>query len=299
MRDSTLEFLYGALTQTKLEDKYDVFELYKLYSAVEIDSYDRIIDATNEFFDFLKSILPYTESRQAKCAVESAEKNICSEVSKLSRNTFEKIFAKIILELSPTKPENSHILDVGPSEMPVSSLVLGQETKTVSAMDKEFIFAIESLKNLNVNAMETYFDENTPVDDYDFVVGRCPCSAIGHIVAMCAKQNKPYFLELCNCNVPNRKKYILDKNGQETHTWKNVLPDIDPNVKFFEEYAFNLDASPEQVRKVIDKIDESRILPDKYNVKSKKLYLDLENMSFFKSVTPDNSEEELSSFDWD
>lgn len=305
MKESSMEFLQNALMQFEIKSKHDVFELFKLYSAVEIDSYSTVINSTNEFFDFLRQILPYTNSRQAKCAIESAEKTICSEVSRLSMHSFEKTFAKTVLDLSPTSPDHAHILDVGPGNMPISSLILGQEAKNVSAMDKEFIFAIESLKNMNVDAMENFFDENTKIDDYDFVVGRCPCSAIGHIVSKCKESNKPYFIELCNCAVPDRKTYFRDKNGNELHTWKNVLPDIDPNVKFYDDYAFNLDASPEQVKKVIDKINESNILPDKYTLKPKKIFFDapvyINKSSLLGDWTPEkkSQDEEFSSFDWE
>ncbi len=304
MKESSMEFLQNALMQIEIKSKYDVIELFKLYSAVEIDSYSTIIDSTNEFFEFLRQILPYTNSQQSKCAIESAEKIICFDVSRLSLRTYEKTFAKTVLDLSPTAPNHAHILDVGPGNMPISSLVLGQSAKSVSAMDKEFIFAIESLKNMNVNAMENFFDKNTSVDDYDFVVGRCPCTAIEHIVAKCKKLNKPYFIELCNCALPNRKTYLRDENGNELHTWRNVLPDIDPNVKFYDDYAFNLDASPEQVKSVIDKINESNILPDKYTIKPKKVYINSPSYvckNFLQSDwTPENkNQEELSSLDWE
>ena len=273
MKQSSLDFLDQTLLQFKIESRDDVVELYKLFSAVEIDEYEKIIDSTNDFFGFLRGHLQFVINPKFKVAVESAESIILPMANKFGHDSFEKKFAETVLELSPTRKSDAHILDVGPGKMPYSSLALATETKKVSAMDKEFIFAIESLKNMNVDALENYFTEITPVEDYDFVVGKCPCSAIGHIVANCAKANKPYFLELCNCAVPGRKTWLRDEHGNEVHTWKNVLPDIDPNVKFYDNYAFNLDASPEQVKAVIERIHGSIVQSKRFKVPAKNLII--------------------------
>lgn len=273
MKELSLQFLNDAVSQNPLLYKDDIIELYTMYTGIEIVDYERIIDATNEFFDYLISTNAFKNSRQMQSATLAAQNVITPKIAKFSYNTFEKMFAETILELSPTSPQNSHILDVGPGIIPYSSLAIATEAKNVSAMDKEFLFAIESLKAMNVNAIDMYFDENTSIDDYDFVVGRCPCSAIPHIVKKCKEANKPYFLELCNCALPNRKIYLRDEHFREVYSWKNVLPDIDPNIKFYEDYAFNLDASPEQVKSVISKIHESVKPSKRFEVPAKKLVL--------------------------
>ena len=304
MKETSKAFLDNVLLQFKIESRDDIMELYKLYSAVEIDSYAGIADSTTDFFEYLQKNLRLNDDRRVKSAFESAQRMIGEMMNKLTFDSFEKKFAKTVLELSPTQTANAHILDVGPGSMPYSSLAMGVEAKRVSAMDKDFILTIESLKAMNVDAMENLFDENTSVDDYDFVVGRCPCSAIGHIVAQCSKANKPYFIELCNCNVPNRKTYLRDEHGNEIHTWKNVLPDIDPNVKFYEDYAFNLDASSEQVKRVVDKIHGQITRLDKFNVPAKKIYIP---SLFVHEIEPKKQEwkpevktdEKPWEFDWD
>jgi len=271
MKDLSREFLIESLSKYQIRDRYDVNALFRLFCSIELTSYQDVSTTTREFFTFLKQNLNLNENRQVKCAVESAESILTPMMTKSTFNSPEKEFAEMVLQLSPTNACNAHILDVGPGKMPYSSLTMAQEAKKVTAMDKEFIFTIESLKAMNVDALEYYFTETTPVADYDFIVGRCPCSAIGHIVSQCYTQNKPYFIELCNCNVPNRKTYLRDNNGEEIYTWKNVLPDIDPNIKFFDNYAFNLDASPEQVRRVIQDIHRSISMPSKFsNLKQEK-----------------------------
>ena len=249
----------------------DVIELFTMYSGLEIDDYLKIINSTNEFFDYLETSPLYRANRQFQTAVKSAENMISDKVMKFSYTTFEKKFAASVLEISPTKPENAHILDVGSGRMPYSSLAMATEAKKVSSMDKDFLFAIESLKAMNVDALDMYFDANTPVDDYDFVVGKCPCSAIPHIVSQCVKANKPYFMELCNCALPNRRIYIRNNDFEESYSWKNILPDIDPNIKFFDNYAFNLDASPEQIKKIVDDIHNTVVQTTRFKVPALKL----------------------------
>lgn len=273
MKDISLQFLNDAVSQSPLLYKDDIIELYTMYTAIEIDSYEIIIDATNEFFDYLIGTNAFKNSRQMQSATLAAQNVIAPKISKFSYNTFEKMFAETILELSPISPQSSHILDVGPGIIPYSSLAIAREAKNVSAMDKKFLFAVESLKAMNVNAIDMFFDENTSIEDYDFIVGKCPCSAIPHIVKKCKELNKPYFLELCNCALPNRKIYLRDDHLREAYSWKNVLPDIDPNIKFYEDYAFNLDASPEQVKNVIERIYESITPSKKFDVPATKIFL--------------------------
>ena len=273
MKPLSLKFLNDAISQNPLLYRDDIIDLYKMYTGIEIDDYNKIIDSTNEFFDYLTSTKAFQNSKQMQTATKAAQNVILPKMMKFNRDTFETKFAESVLELSPTKIENSHILDVGPGEVPYSALAMGTQAKKVSAMDKDFLFAIESLKSMNVDAFDMYFDENTPVDKYDFVVGRCPCSAIPHIVKQCKEANKPYFLELCNCALPNRTSFLRDEHFRETYSWKNVLPDIDPNIKFVDNYAFNLDASPEQVKKLIDRIHESIMPSKKFKVPAKKIFL--------------------------
>ena len=304
MNNSSVDFLEQTLLQFKIESRDDVVELYKLFSAVEIDAYEKIIDSTNDFFDYLTNHLLYATNPKFKVAVDSAQNVIQPMANKFGHSTFESKFAETVLELSPTRKSDTHILDVGPSKMPYSSLAMATEAKKVSAMDKEFIFAVESLKNMNVDALEMFFDEKTSIDDFDFVVGKCPCSAIGHIAAACAKANKPYFLEFCNCAVPNRKTWIRDEHGNEVHTWKNVLPDIDPNVKFYDNYAFNLDASPEQVKEVVERIHGEILQSKRFKVPASKIIIPTSDIvtttvsvDGWKKVDP--TDEKPWQFDWD
>lgn len=229
-----------------------IIELYSNYSSLEIDDYNRIIDATKEFFDFLTNSNIYQTDKFFAFAIHHAKKVITRMVSRFSYENSGQKFANTVHNLSPTKPENAHILDVGPGIVPYSSLALATSTKKVSAMDDFFLFSNQSLQAMNVNAIEEYFDQNTNIDDYDFVVGSCPCTAIPYIVQKCKNQNKPYFLMLCDCATYSKKIPILNEFAElGKYTWSSILPEIDPKITIFDDYAFNLGSNPDLVKRII------------------------------------------------
>lgn len=249
-----------------------IIDLFTQFSSFEIDDINQILDSTDEFFDFLMSTKTYQTDRLVKKAIDQARRSLRRDMRVFFH---ESKFANTVYELSPTSPQNSHILDVGPGEVPYSSLVLATETKKVSAMDKSFLFSIESLKQMNVNAFNTYFDQNTNIDDYDFVVGSCPCTAIPYIVDKCVKQNKPYFILLCDCATYSTQIPIMnDFAMQKKFTWNQILPELDPNIKFYDDYAFNLDASPEQVKAVIEQVNDPYTQNKLKSIKPRRLILD-------------------------
>ena len=134
--------------------------------------------------------------------------------------------------------QGGHLLDVGCGRVaPLSSINLAENTRLVSAMDKHLL-SPTTLAKLGVNPIYGYFDQKTDVENYDFVTGRTPCGAIQSIVENCSSNNKPYFIETCDCQLPSEK------------TWRQVLPEIDPNIKFFKDYAFNVDATAQQVEAI-------------------------------------------------
>lgn len=249
-----------------------IIDLYTLFTSLEIDNVYEVLDKTDEFFDFLINTKTYQTDRIVKKAVDSARRSIRRDMRVFYH---ESKFANTVYELSPTHPQNSHILDVGPGELPYSSLALATQTKQVSAMDKNFLFSIESLKRMNVNAFNTYFDQNTNIDNYDFVVGSCPCTAIPYIVDKCVKQNKPYFILLCDCATYSTTIPIMnDFAKKRKFTWNQVLPEIDPHIKFYDDYAFNLDATPEQVKAVIDQVNNPNTQNKIQSIKPRRSMLD-------------------------
>ena len=194
--------------------------------------------------------------------------------------TEQSKYAEIVKNLSPSK--NSRILDVGTGTVPFSSILLGRDMPNISAMDEYFWFSDESLKNMNVTALKEYFTPKTPIDNYDMIVGRAPCTAIDSIVYLCSKYKKPYFIETCECNVPSLdyfyRKWGISKSSpakqpewQEAMSsnfkwivedidvdeldwmmgWQKTLPELDKNINFYGSYAYNVGESSENVEKLI------------------------------------------------
>lgn len=264
-----------------------IIDLYTLFTSLEIDDVNQILDSTDEFFNFLINTKAYQTDRLVKKAIDQARRSLRRDMRVFFH---ESKFANTVYELSPTNPQNAHILDVGPGEVPYSSLVLATKTNQVSAMDKSYLFSIESLKRMNVNAFNTYFDENTSVDDFDFVVGSCPCTAIPYIVQKCVEQNKPYFMLLCDCATYNTSIPILnDFAKKRKFTWNSILPEIDPNIKFYDDYAFNLDATPEQVKNVISHIFDPHTIQKLPSIKPRRAMLDEPNTMILQA-TPNGYE---------
>ena len=244
------EYIYTHTFGT--DGDYDFVSLFKMYSAFEVKSLDDLIEAPNKYANFLLANLKLIKgsnaitSERLPTMVENARLNILSKI-KSALGKPQKQFAEMVDELSPNKKQ-SHILDVGSGQIPYSAMILGQTFNKTSTMDSDFYFPDETLKSMNVNQIHKFFKKDTSVSDYDIVVGKAPCSAIEHIVRNCSAAGKPYFIELCDCCLPNNNPYIAD-----WYDWENVLPDIDEYVKFYSGFAFNIDASEEQVKKVIDK----------------------------------------------
>ena len=273
MKETSKQFLQYAVSHLETMISPDTIELYDKgsifpsdanpivalfteYTTYEIDNYENIINSTNEFFDFLTKSEPYKTDKFAKFLIGQAQRTITRMINKFSYENNGQKFANLVYTLSPTNPQKSHILDVGPGEVPYSSLALATGTKQVSAMDESFLFSNDSLKAMNVNSITQYFDQNTNIDDYDFVVGSFPCTAIPYIVQNCAKENKPYFLLLCDCATYSKHIPILNDFAEiGKYTWKSILPELDPKITMFDDYAFNLGATEEQVKRVISKIN--------------------------------------------
>ena len=110
-------------------------------------------------------------------------------------------------------------------------------------MDSHFYLSLQALKNMNVKGITEYFTNETDTSDYDLIVGRAPCSAIKPIVVACKKSNKPYIILLCDCALPAPFKADTESLG-----WENVLPDIDPNIRFYGQFAYNIDVAPEKIK---------------------------------------------------
>lgn len=207
---------------------------------------------------------------------------ICSEITSAEQQCFVDIVDKI----APKR--KAKILDVGPGVVAHSSILLGQDKYNVRAMDKYFWLSDKCLEKLNVDAVSKYLTKDIPVDDYDMVVGRLPCSAIDTIVYLCSKYNKPYFIKTCDCEIPPLdyfyKKWNIDKSlpikkqpewvesvsgkfcsletpvvvsSDDWFSWEKLLPELDKDICFCESYAYNV-GSKCDIPKLIKKISAKK-----------------------------------------
>ncbi len=230
---------------------YNFEELYNLFATLEVSNVESLLSSPDEFYDFVIENIALIKSKQPllqytlKIALERFNSRLIQKLE-YAFSTSNAMFAKTVNDLAPSK--ESKILDVGSGEIPSSSILLGGLKHKVTTMDSLIILPKDALSNLNVTLDKRYFGKNTPVSNFDFIVGKYPCGAIIPIVEECAKANKPYLIKLCNHNIPNF--HFDTKDWREG--WKRILPDIDSYIRFYDEYAFNIDLSDESVKKIID-----------------------------------------------
>lgn len=252
MQKECREFLEKYIHSSSSERKSRAFyRLFKLYSAYEVHRREDIAPAIDEFFDFLST---------------------CDDVPMLKRDTLSPLqlasvktrnlhrylespitpaqlgYSKIIQRIAP-KGTRTSFLDVGAGLHPKTSLYLVSKLKNVTAIDKEFLLSVESLSGMKIHPIEASFTEDTDISKYDFVGGRFPCSAIQSIVSKCVKEKKPYFIQLCDCELPrnpNPSKYPV-------WTWVQILTPIDPDIRFYGSCAYHINVPEQRMRRLIDK----------------------------------------------
>lgn len=252
MQQECREFLERYIHSSTTERKSRAFyQLFKLYSAYEVHRREDIAPAIDEFFDFLSTCddLPLlkrdtiTPLQLATIKTKNLHRYLESPITPAQLG-----YSNIIRHIAP-KGTRTSFLDVGAGLHPKSSLYLVGKLKTVTAIDKEFLLSVESLSGMKIHPIENTFNEDTDISKYDLVGGRFPCSAIQAIVSKCVKEGKPYFIQLCDCKLPQNP----DPHKYPVWTWAQVLKPIDPNVRFYGSCAFNVSVSEKKMRRLIDR----------------------------------------------
>ena len=225
---------------------------YKMFTTLEVLTIEDLKNSPIAYEKFLMRnlhILQDQISQSRESVLASVDYVINSLKTKIRCYLTQPVadYAGIVKDLF-SNHNDTHILDVGAAFIPYSAFLEGEVFSEVSTMDYNFLLPDETMKSLNVNAIHSLFDKDTKVSQYDAVVGKQPCTAIEHMVRNCKYEDKPYFIQLCECGLPNRFNDI----DNEYYSWKDLLPFIDPNVRFYRDYAFNVDASESQVKKIID-----------------------------------------------
>ena len=260
MKNITKEFLMQYIERHPYKEAldYDMYRIFQYYSTLEIKSDNDIIRAIEDFKRFWQENLPLVKCEKTSRLL--LESSVMQEINQITQTVLNarsvpvEQFANIVDILTPAK--HSSIFDVGSGKYPYSSIMLAEKNNIVTSIDRSFYLSNKSLERMKVKVVNAYFDDTTSVGNYDFVVGRFPCSAIEHIVGNCKKSNKPYFIQLCPCNAPvleNKTKFFWQR-------WQALLSSLDPNIQFFHNYAFNIDATPQQVESVIKQIRNRRYM---------------------------------------
>ncbi len=233
------------------EADYTLQMLFEEYEKQTIQTLDGLYQATEDFVKFLYrhrdrilkglSYLELGDFENEFNKIVIAFRNISSSdnVNEISK------FVHLAESLYDNK--DTKILDVGAGGIPLSSFLFTTTFDEVYSMDK-FLLSNDYLKAQGVNPINGYFDGDTDISNYDYIVGKCPCSAIPHIVKASANANKPYFMELCDCSLNS----IVLPNGSIPEKWQEVLFDYDKNITFLGDYAFNVDATKSQLIKMIE-----------------------------------------------
>ncbi len=248
-------FEFRKLLREKAYSKegFNLPEMFKAYSTNNIANME---DLKNAPGDFLDTILRCTDCINFQNAEDLASFNFdLSEFMYLLREKVEAstsmprtYYTDLVTAFSPSK-ERTKILDVGSGDIPHSSIILAKEFKNVTAMDK-LVLSNPCLENFNVTGRSEYFDDDTNVEGYDFIVGQRPCTAIESVVKNASSANKPYFLELCNCELTE----IAQREGIY-RGWEDILPEYDKDIKFYKNFAFNLDTRPSLVGHLIESFE--------------------------------------------
>lgn len=233
---------------------YTLQSLFYAYETQTINSLDGLFVATQEFVQFLyynkakilKKINKAGTHNQDYFDIEYDRIMLAFSHIADDNQLFEQSKFIKVAELFNNDP-NARLLDVGAGGIPLTSLLFTTDYDNVSSMDK-FLLSNEFLRAQNITPYNQYFTTKTDVSSFDYIVGRRPCSAIPSVVKNCTKENKPYFMELCGCHL----EHITLDDGSHPNSWEEVLPNYDPNIKFVDGYAFNIDASKSQVHKMIE-----------------------------------------------
>ncbi len=129
----------------------------------------------------------------------------------------QELFCKYILE-KYKEYYGKNVLEVGCGRNATLSVMLSKHFH-MTAIDPELQFG----GNAKISLVRAYFTQNTPIWDYDLVIGLEPCDATEHIIRSCLKRNKEFIVVLCG--VPHRR--FDGRMPKSAEAWYDYLVNID------------------------------------------------------------------------
>ena len=124
------------------------------------------------------------------------------------------------------------VLEVGCGPRARLSKMLSRSFK-MTAMDPSLD---PDLRIKHVKLIRKIFKYNTPIDNFDLVIGLEPCDATEEIIRNCLTNNKEFIVVLCGTPHKCMQDGITPKSAFE---WYKYLLEIDPNYLQFRKLELN------------------------------------------------------------
>lgn len=127
-------------------------------------------------------------------------------------------------------PDSRRILDVG-TGYGESSIILSKQGYEMTAMDHFLEEELKKYESNNINVINSYFDLETNIDEYDLIIGLHCCGAIEPIIRKCLEKDKEFVVTLCELrqgmygqSICTRKQYVDYLKGLSDGLKMTVLP---------------------------------------------------------------------------
>ncbi len=131
-----------------------------------------------------------------------------------------------------------NVLEVGCGRTAALSQMLSRHFK-MTAIDP----LLEVSEKPGIEYIKAYFTQNTPIWDYDLIIGLEPCDATEHIIRSCLKREKEFIVVLCG--TPHKR--LDGKKSRSIEEWREYLVNIDRNHLLLER-VYELDFRPYVIR---------------------------------------------------
>lgn len=215
MKLETFEILNHELNSRNYESisEYGIHRLFDIYLTSEIETKEDLKKIrVEEFQDYIIRNLDKIKHNENMGGRPEATVEIlvnlvrdfrkAHESSSINWDKGHREFSDTVKLMFPRYKYKS-ILDVGAGAIPTSSILLAEHYPSITTMDYSQDVPTTFLEHLGIKYHQGFFTPSTDISNYDAVVGRRPCKAIESIVENCSlasNQEKPFLIELCNCN---------------------------------------------------------------------------------------------------